>query len=325
MSRQVRHVPPEPGVTEIRVHGVGGASPETILERSGYSQVTGDDTAGFYRTRTDDGHVVEAYSWGGLTARSASRALWVLLLPFSLVNLAGWMIEPSGETPPEDEEKPPGLLARFRRKDWIQKALLHTQEWSIHVVAISLTALYLMWVALLSVNLLAYQCGGQTACREDRWWLEFLGRGFFENEPGRRIVLGSLIPLGLLGLFVLLGRLSRDKYDVDRDRSSRATDGPSDHEELSVGDVSFWNQSDWQRRLSRLHIGQALLTFSAVLSWASWRFAAELELGGPGHGPDEHWDRPDPQVSRCGDPLARPDAGQFEKSPGDRRARRGTC
>ena len=33
----------------------------------------------------------ESYSWGGLTSGKASRALWLLLLPFALANLAGWM------------------------------------------------------------------------------------------------------------------------------------------------------------------------------------------------------------------------------------------
>ncbi|PRC52363.1 hypothetical protein C6A85_59305, partial [Mycobacterium sp. ITM-2017-0098] len=37
---------------------------------------------------------MEAYSWGGLTSRRASRAVWLLFLPFSLVNPAHWMLPP---------------------------------------------------------------------------------------------------------------------------------------------------------------------------------------------------------------------------------------
>jgi hypothetical protein len=35
------HLGPEPGVTEIRVHGVGGTPPEALLEQTGVRQVTG--------------------------------------------------------------------------------------------------------------------------------------------------------------------------------------------------------------------------------------------------------------------------------------------
>ena len=35
MGQVTRHVPPEPGVTEIRVHGVGGTAPEALLEQTG--------------------------------------------------------------------------------------------------------------------------------------------------------------------------------------------------------------------------------------------------------------------------------------------------
>ncbi len=68
-------------------------------------QVAGDRLTGIYRTK--DGTVpyrdlehsnvsVEAYSWGALTSGVQGffgwvrRALWLILLPFALVNLAYW-------------------------------------------------------------------------------------------------------------------------------------------------------------------------------------------------------------------------------------------
>src|SRR6478609_8567697 len=77
------------GVTELRVHGVGGTTPEHLLDDQAPEQVGGDSTAGFFRTddlgpvaeaetstaaRTRSRHV-EAYSWGGAPSRSSSRVL----------------------------------------------------------------------------------------------------------------------------------------------------------------------------------------------------------------------------------------------------------
>jgi hypothetical protein len=79
------------GVTELLVHGVGGESAEVTLHEPHPMLVAGDATAGFYRGPDVDGRHRESYSWGGLTSGRASRALWLLLLPFALANLAGWM------------------------------------------------------------------------------------------------------------------------------------------------------------------------------------------------------------------------------------------
>src|SRR5260370_36892916 len=89
------------GVTELRVHGVGGSPPDAILGDLAPEQASGDQIAGFYRSaghraspadqttgRDADRHV-ECYSWGGLTSRSKVRVLWLAPLPFLFGNLAG--------------------------------------------------------------------------------------------------------------------------------------------------------------------------------------------------------------------------------------------
>src|SRR5262249_34091835 len=93
------------GVTELRVHGASGTSPESTLETPSVPQVSGDSTSGFYRRVWLDGPPPsaldyadvpecrrrEAYSWGGPMSGAGSRALWLLLLPFMLANLAFWL------------------------------------------------------------------------------------------------------------------------------------------------------------------------------------------------------------------------------------------
>lgn len=96
-----------PGTIELRDHGVSGTPPEALLKSTAVL-IAGTPTAGFHRhspspdplPRRDEG-VREAYAWGGLTSGSrVTSALRLLLLPFSLVNVAGWMLP--GVTDPQD-------------------------------------------------------------------------------------------------------------------------------------------------------------------------------------------------------------------------------
>jgi hypothetical protein len=92
-------------VIQLRVHGVSGTPPEAMLHYPPelIDQVSGDSAAGTHRRRdnsatdapTDPGRNVEAYSWGALTSGKASRGLWLLFLPFILINLAHWMVPPA--------------------------------------------------------------------------------------------------------------------------------------------------------------------------------------------------------------------------------------
>src|SRR3954470_14145137 len=117
------------GTTELRVHGVSGTPPEATLDHPHTERVAGDGDAGFYRRvwesaagaedappggDAEDGrhgtHIdrLEAYSWGGLTSGGWSRALYLLLLPFLLLNV-GFFATPG--TPAKEGESP-GALRR---------------------------------------------------------------------------------------------------------------------------------------------------------------------------------------------------------------------
>ena len=88
-------------VLELRVHGVGGAPATENLESPACVQVAGDRSAGFYRAWYPGRPVGdatprrEAYCWGKLNYQAATRALWLLLLPFALLNVAHWALPES--------------------------------------------------------------------------------------------------------------------------------------------------------------------------------------------------------------------------------------
>jgi hypothetical protein len=82
------------------VHGVSGTPPRNMLYTDPVARDV-DPTAprtytAVYRKPDRDGGIdVEAFHWGGLTAGSWRTAFWILLAPFVLANIAGWMAERS--------------------------------------------------------------------------------------------------------------------------------------------------------------------------------------------------------------------------------------
>ena len=177
------------GVTELRVHGVGGTPPEATLGDLAPEQVMGDAIAGFYRTsdhqasvtdqaaRLDADRHVEVYSWGGLTSRSKVRVLWLALLPFLFANLAGWMC-PAGT----------------RASAW--KFRLHRLAAGLGGLALTVNAILI--AAVISADVIGYQTA-RAGIALHQWWLAPLGWRFIAGHPARQVMLGVLVP----ALFVL--------------------------------------------------------------------------------------------------------------------------
>lgn len=241
------------GLSELRLHGVGGTTPENLLGDLAPQQVSGDRIAGFYRTADLVGrHIpsrhVEAYSWGGLTSRSGSRVLWLLLFPFAMANVAGWMCTP------KVHEKP----WRFR---------LHRA--AVRWVALGLTVNFLLLAALMSMDLVAYQCGGQPTCVGDRWWLSPLRAAAVAGLPGRRVLEGAVVPFAVVVLLFILTLRSLTRYEqVDPPRRVGAPKQSSTTSAAMPGrglaHRLFWDGRQSIANLGRLHIAVAL-AFLAVL------------------------------------------------------------
>lgn len=76
--------------SELRVHGMSGTPPRDLLYSDPVSYDRSDPYAQIYESNRD-GREVKAFHWGSLTSGSRSTAFWLLLTPFMLANLAGWM------------------------------------------------------------------------------------------------------------------------------------------------------------------------------------------------------------------------------------------
>ncbi|WP_157465713.1 hypothetical protein [Cellulomonas sp. Leaf395] len=277
------------GLTEIRVHGVGGTSPESLLGDSTPTRVAGDRVAGFYRTSDAAGRHREAYSWGGLTSRSRMRALWALLLPSMLANMAGWMAR-RWVTAGEEEVIRPATRWEFR--------------WFARLSALALTLSTAAMVTYLALDVLAYQWGRtdplpspDRAAQPDgvpggvtSWWNQTVETWTAVDRPGNRIVLGAVAAVLVALVFAVLARHSRSSYesvvpptpisaepgapDVTTTappppnlRCAAALDG-------GLRAPDFWAGLEWHRFLSRIHLTACLAVVALMLGWSTWALGA---------------------------------------------------
>ncbi len=264
-----------PGGIELRVHGVSGTPPEEMLDRLEVDQTAGDEVAGFFRRRDDDrpddgSPVLEAYSWGGLTSRSWTRALWVLLMPFALLNVAGWMLPPASSDRDEDESDDP-------HAGWPHRVASAT----VRLAGILVTALITVWIAQVTIDTVAYQCGGIAECREGNVVVRALfGHDFMADNSFRRVAVGALIPAAILGLLWWLGAVTRSRYDAfgQAPREKARADAVG-----SFGDPGFWSDERVLRILSRTHITSGVLIVTTLLALSVQRIDTNAE------GPSIAW------------------------------------
>ena len=102
-----------PDVVEVRVHGVGGTPPHDLLGEPSPADVlrVGGEASSAFFTRLRGGERVEGYAWGPLTSSGLMQPLWIFLLPFTLVNVAGWTLPSPSEAWSRRRSRRAGELA----------------------------------------------------------------------------------------------------------------------------------------------------------------------------------------------------------------------
>ena len=250
------------GVTELRVHGVGGTPPDAILGDLAPEQVSGDGIAGFYRSSdhraggldraagADVDRHVEVYSWGGLTSQSKVRVLWLALLPFLFGNLAGWMCS-----------------VRTRESAW--RFRLHRLAAGLGGLALTVNAALI--AVMISADVNAYQTTRAGIARH-QWWLAPLGWHFVAGYPARQVTLGVLVPvLFVLALTWLASKTwryeaVRPPYKVEPEPKKRKPARKITAAALKKGlaDDEFWDGEGSVRLVTWLHLA-VILGFLAIV------------------------------------------------------------
>ncbi|MFB6781894.1 hypothetical protein ACFCX0_32015 [Streptomyces sp. NPDC056352] len=270
---------------ELLVHGVGGATPQSMLRDPRVARVTGDATAAIFRRSGDidaeqhperyrDRPIEEAYCWSNLTSGNGSRALWLLLLPFMVVNLAHWM-------------RP---TAKRRTRAVRMYGVL------VRLVALSLTVLLTAAACEVALDLVAWQCAGVPECSNQRSWLGFLStaQDGWWSQPGRRLALAALVPTALVGLLWFLSNRTWSAYESQRplngaepdddvlDNGTEATpttEGPDAEAPAAetpvvrpaLGRPGFWYGRRLVARLRAAHTAAGFLTVAASVAGAAAR------------------------------------------------------
>jgi hypothetical protein len=259
-------------LVEIRIHGVSGTSKTSLLEQADTIQVAGDKRSGFHRRRgwnaygPADGvgqvgrvrRHLEAYSWGGLTSGSASRAAWLLLLPFALVNVAAW------SHPAADGTTGGSPTAAHPWRGGRRHALLR----SIRLLALTLTMTFVTTSAGIGMDLIGRQCiRNVDRCYAGHHnWFHSLLLWLGDRAPGTQLALSAVVPVAVVSLLWALAGRSYRTYEAG------TPDGVENREEHVDGQNTpfalrgFWQSKSSMARLRSLHIATAFATIAALVA-----------------------------------------------------------
>lgn len=235
---------------EIRVHGVSGTPPTSMLQVPNVIRVAGDAAAGFYQPATaSTAHpdpqpdtLVEAYSWSGLTSGGKLRALWLLLLPYMLINVAFY----SAGRP----------LSRSGRGRRLQATVL---RW----LALSLTFTFVLSIVSVSMDLVAWQYlrPGREVTQPLLKWM----RWRWLNHPQRQLALTAVVPAAMVGL---LWRLANQTWS--RTERTRVPPAPDNPRETPLADRSMFNGRGPVRKLRAVHVAAGFTVVAAMLLLPLW-------------------------------------------------------
>ncbi len=230
---------------ELRVHGVGGSHGAKML---GYESetdvvVVGEGVGGTRVLARRRDPSVESYEWGDLTSGSGVRALWILLLPFTLINVAGWMHPPVDRT-------------SVRRVKLIRGI--------VHGLSVMLTLIYVITLGVIVVDLIGWQWSRRVA-----WKADGLESTLGAQKQATKWAMLVLF-LGLLGL-MRIGQRSQVRFEEShaeseppRSRAHEARWGDDDR----LRNRNFFFHPGAAKRILRWHGGVVLLGFAIVVGLA---------------------------------------------------------
>ncbi|MET0965960.1 MAG: hypothetical protein ABWZ02_06160 [Nakamurella sp.] len=143
------------------------------------------------------------------------------------------------------------------------------------MAGLALTLSVLLIICLLSIDVLAYQCGAQRDCADSSWWLAPLSWGELRSYPSRRLLVGALVPLAVIAVFAILSFTSRTRYERINPPERVGATPPAENRRSAVylpgglADQRFWEGRAAHARLSRVHLSAGIAIVTVVLGLCS--------------------------------------------------------
>ncbi|MGW6709433.1 hypothetical protein ACWGDE_31735 [Streptomyces sp. NPDC054956] len=265
-------------IVEIILPGIGPADRAEVVQPSGVRRVSGDRSAGVYRTdatdRTDGsgeadgsdgsdgsdgaapepeiGVVREVYDWATLTIGGARRALWLFLVPFLLLNTVAWL-------------QPFGLERRWATRVY---------QGAARLVGLTLTVLAVATCAEVAMDQLVWQCGRLGICdRANPAVRALAGLG-----TGWGLVAAVAVPGGALTLIAFTARDGKREYQPLM--STRYDDADArDEERRPLQASGFWEVNPRAAGLACRHLCAGALTLALLLAEPAFRGGGERSAG----------------------------------------------
>lgn len=246
---------------ELRVHGVAGTPPAGMLGMRPEPVDPPPDTCGQPKrpleiglySRPSGGEELRAFSWGSLTSGSRRTAFYVLLLPYMLANVAGWMMLPL-----------PQEGATLADPDARRSGPLRVVTLLVRLAGLLVTFIFALSTYLIVTDLGAYQ------------WL-VRGHGW----PAWWVGIGVLVTAGAVLLLFYFTRVRLPHDARYKDPWSDEAD-PVGYAWIHHAQAELWSHPGIIVRLRWLHLAAA---------WASIALVAALARPWLPGGEWQAWDR----------------------------------
>ncbi|MGI3200056.1 hypothetical protein ACRJ4W_18825 [Streptomyces sp. GLT-R25] len=183
----------ETRLVELVVPGIGPVDRAEALEPPVVHRISGDEAAGWYGTVAEDDTepLVErqVYDWNRLTIGGAGRAMWLLLLPFLLINLVTWM--------------QPRLPRHSRVSGWLY-------DFGARLLGLSLTVMLVGVFGQAAMDQVVWQCGApaHSACGAENPLVEAAR----DVGTGIGLTLAAVVPLLVGAVMAFSARDAKKEY-----------------------------------------------------------------------------------------------------------------
>lgn len=264
-------------ITEIRVHGVSGTSPASMLKsrpvlgevRPGGPSFREERRPGSPEKREKGRAPIEvwdpapppsdidrldvmAYNWSRLTSGRRRHAFWVLLMPYTFINVGGWML-PKRTAHGSDD-------ASISRRTGAGLDVL------MRVAGAAVTSIFAMFTAAIVLDLVLAKCrpGSSRCSLVDRWW---------EGSTRAWVVAGAIVCVAVVVFVLVLLRrdAGKERFEIAARENLRAgwghqrPDDRSDPVLLSIADRAIWAPRRLTSHLGLLHVSVVTLVVTWVL------------------------------------------------------------